>query len=819
MASSYGQKSLAQKIVGDLPFAIMRDAEHTAIRARRAAQSPPRAAIAQVHLADNDSPSSNGPVVYNLSGLALSGGGVRSAAFCLGALQALDEYFGVRRIDYLSTVSGGGYMGSAVTASMAKTGKFLFGAPQDRSDPAAVGHLRNYSNYLLPRGESLSFLRGLSVVLRGLVANAILVLVPMLAAAVLMICAYPKRSVLTHGNIVTRLADPGLWPRPFAVTGWLLLFIAIFFVIWAVWRSFFTARGCDVRGKAVDFLAYSLLALIAVVFIELQPLTIAGLFALCDNVNASASFYGWAKSITATLAPLGAGAALFANRLSGFLKSTQRSRGAGIVTARLAASAAIVGGALALPLALWASFLCLCFVGIGDDKTNAMVYPFGLVAPDGSINLFGHPLSIVTFYLGALGLALFVAALFKPNANSLHRLYRDRLSKAFLFNPDPTPPLLPTVASHPSLVQRAINFIASLSPSEDTTTADGDFPQLDPFPLSDMSPPTGGPYHLINAALNIQASKTANRRGRNADFFLFTSNFVGSDSTGYVRSDVMQSIDRQLDLATAMAISGAAASSDMGSKSIRLLAPTLALLNIRLGYWLRNPNSILRSDPNSPGERRSWLDALHDVGKLYLLWEMLGQLTEKQRHIYLTDGGHLENLGLYQLLKRGCKFIVVVDAEADPDMEFPAFVTLERYARIDLGVRIDLPWQQIAQTSLAVDAAVDKEEAIKSTSGPHCALGVIHYPDGVDGHLLYVKASLSGDEHDYVLDYKRRYPSFPHETTSDQFFTEEQFEVYRALAFHVVGNALSGTDQIAWTPETGCASARNMLDQFRSDFG
>ena len=65
------------------------------------------------------------------------------------------------------------------------------------------------------------------------------------------------------------------------------------------------------------------------------------------------------------------------------------------------------------------------------------------------------------------------------------------------------------------------------------------------------------------------------------------------------------------------------------------------------------------------------------------------------------------------------------------------------------------------------------------------------------GILIYIKASLSGDENDYVLDYKRRNPTFPHESTVDQFFSEEQFEAYRALGFHAARGLLTGADDFA----------------------
>ena len=165
----------------------------------------------------------------------------------------------------------------------------------------------------------------------------------------------------------------------------------------------------------------------------------------------------------------------------------------------------------------------------------------------------------------------------RPNANSLHRLYRDRLSKAFLFDP---------------------KFYADGGPARNEPSLDQghDFLPLDDEKLSKLLnpgyPPSDeqrlvSPYHLINTALNIQGSDFANRRGRNADFFVFSPLHVGSEATGYAGTAEFEKAAPGLDLATAMAISGAAASSNMGANSIRPLTPTLALLNVRLGYWLR----------------------------------------------------------------------------------------------------------------------------------------------------------------------------------------------------------------------------------------
>jgi len=371
------------------------------------------------------------------------------------------------------------------------------------------------------------------------------------------------------------------------------------------------------------------------------------------------------------------------------------------------------------------------------------------------------------------------------NANSLHRLYRDRLSKAFLF--DPT---------------KRIGGHGRAGEESDLNLRNADLWPLDRFRISELKAELA-PYHLINTALNIEASKYANRRDRNADFFIFSQLFTGSESTGYVDTKQMEAKISGLTLGTAMAVSGAAASSNMGSATVKPLVPTLAILNIRLGYWITNPAKV------AGALQKHLLWRLFD--RLYFVKELLGLLTEHSETVYLTDGGHIENLGIYELLRRRCKLIIAIDAEADPNMSFGALVTLERYARIDFGVLIDLPWAALRDVTRSASAEVLNTGGLppdKAIHGPHCALGAIYYPrkKGDDdktstGLLLYIKSSFTGDENDYIVDYKRRNPTFPHETTFDQLFSEEQFEAYRALGFHAVNSAFNLTDKVSIRPD------------------
>src|SRR5262249_4293968 len=156
--------------------------------------------------------------------------------------------------------------------------------------------------------------------------------------------------------------------------------------------------------------------------------------------------------------------------------------------------------------------------------------------------------------------------------------------------------------------------------------------------------------------------------------------------------------------------------------------------------------------------------------------EISGRLYENSDAVYLTDGGHIENLGIYELLRRRCKLIIAVDAEADATMHLPSLVTLQRYARIDLGIRITLPWDGIQKQTLAwmkdnAGKTPPDKPAPDAKEGPHVAIGTIDYGGGETGYLVYIKSSLTGDENDYIRDYARRYDRFPHETTGDQFFS------------------------------------------------
>jgi hypothetical protein len=231
--------------------------------------------------------------------------------------------------------------------------------------------------------------------------------------------------------------------------------------------------------------------------------------------------------------------------------------------------------------------------------------------------------------------------------------------------------------------------------------------------------------------------------------------------------------------------------------SMRPLSATIALLNVRLGRWLRHPLDIVKYSGSNRLMR--WWRA--SPGPLHLLSEAFfksgADISERKPNdksragfVFLTDGGHIENLGVYELLRRRCSLIVAVDAEADPDFTFSSLAQLERFARIDFGTRIVMDCASIGDRSRAVSDNA-KKRVVAPKPGPHVALGLIDYPPVGDGKvrekgaLIYIKASVSGDESGYVTAYKAANPAFPQESTMEQLFSEEQFEVYRALGEHI----------------------------------
>jgi len=244
----------------------------------------------------------------------------------------------------------------------------------------------------------------------------------------------------------------------------------------------------------------------------------------------------------------------------------------------------------------------------------------------------------------------------------------------------------------------------------------------------------------------------------------------GSFKVGYRTS---AKYGEAITLGTALAISGAAANPNMGYHSSPVLGLLMTLFNVRLGWWLGNPGP-----PGAKTWRRK--GPRYSVGPLFS--EAIGNTTDHYKYVNLSDGGHFENLGLYEMVLRRCHFIVVSDGGEDAECAYADLGEAVRKIRIDLGISIEFgPMSIYGRSEL---------DELKNT-GHNCAIGRIRYAmvdgaDAPDGVLIYVKPACYGDEPRDIYEYFKSNKAFPHESTKDQFFSESQFESYRMLGLYTM---------------------------------
>jgi len=304
-----------------------------------------------------------------------------------------------------------------------------------------------------------------------------------------------------------------------------------------------------------------------------------------------------------------------------------------------------------------------------------------------------------------------------------------------------------------------------------------------------------GPYPLWCTALNLTSGEDLAWQQRKASSFIYSPLFCGWDympsSTMRIKDRIKGNAYREVAactdagisngegyggkggaplIGTAMAASGAAISPNWGYHTKPAVAALLALFNVRIGWWAGNPLHPKGYRKYAPG-----------IG--YFLAELLGSANEDKQYVYLSDGGHFENLGVYELVRRRVKYIIICDADADPKYEFGDLANAIEKCRVDFGVQIEM-------NDYSKIAANEKTKL----SETHFAIGRIHYrpqsasevANGADeGVLLYIKSSITGDEPAQVLGQRSAGSPFPHDTTLNQFFTETQFEAYRALGEHM----------------------------------
>ncbi|MFN0055327.1 MAG: patatin-like phospholipase family protein [Planctomycetales bacterium] len=699
----------------------------------------------------------------DLVGLAISGGGIRSATLALGVVKGLAENDVLKDVDLVSTVSGGGYLGSFLSSYLNDSSSEVGPGPDQQpfhrdgaAEAAPLRFLRNNSRYILPSGF-LAWCRMIGAALFGMLSNLVMAGTVVVGAVLL--------TQIGMGSELRKLAPPhfggySVEISNYTIATWLLVGMALLAL--PVFQNLgrWSPTTAWIRGR------WEWICILGVV--------VAGSMTLFDLIPFGHYRYnvaihrvtgvvgdapGW--SLRATMLALSSLGALLAarseavHRLERYLPRLK---------SLLFTLLWLAGPALLLLIYLELTRVHVIEAHDADLRIYQMTWPIH------------WEFTFSPWLCGLLGIGALYSLLHNINFSSPHRFYRNRLCETYLLKHCAAP-----AAGTPVYAD-------------------------DTLKLTDLrnQPNATAPYHLINAALNLPASSHPELRGRNSDFFLFSKHFCGSPLVGYEATEKWQACDRHLNLGTAMAISGAAAAPHMGMGSVRGAAFLLTLLNVRTHYWVRRPGRGILPAPLA--------SVVGAPGPAYLVREAFGQVDESAAYLNVSDGGHLENLAIYELLRRRCKFIIAIDGECDPEIQFGSLMRLQRFAWIDLGTKIELPVDElrwIAPQPLQLKPRggpmepADRE-AFGTSAIPtlrrerftksHFALGRIYYPkDRPDdpncpdtvGWLLYIKSSMTGDEPDYIQEYRTRHPEFPQETTADQVFEEDQFEAYRRLGRHI----------------------------------
>ncbi len=362
---------------------------------------------------------------------------------------------------------------------------------------------------------------------------------------------------------------------------------------------------------------------------------------------------------------------------------------------------------------------------------------------------------LLLFASGMFLISWFLGCRVDVNEFSLHNAYRNRLVRCYLG------------ATHPGRKGQAFTG----------------FDEEDNLLLHLLNG-LGAPFHILNATLNAVKSKDLGLQARKAYSFVFTPLYSGFEHAenvpgpppkevrGFYR--LTEDCSRKARpypgarLGTAMAISGAAASPNMGFYTTPAVSFLLTVFNVRLGWWLGNPMN--QEWWESGGPRSSWRALMN---------ELTGTTTEEAPEVYLSDGGHFDNLGVYELVRRRCRLIIACDAGEDPTYSCVDLARVVEKCRVDFGAVIKINPGELRPSAPLFPG----DEKLRESTSMY-SVGTIHYAHGHPGRLIYIKPCLNRKllPQD-VLAYARTAITFPHLSTADQFFDETQFESYRALGY------------------------------------
>ncbi|SAL72770.1 Patatin-like phospholipase [Caballeronia terrestris] len=787
-----------------------------------------------------------------LWGIALSGGGIRSATFCAGLLKALAQNRVFHRFDVMSTVSGGGYIGGTVGKlfdNARETGQHPIEIEQALADADSrrfAVWLRANGRYLIPNGTkdilyaSANFIRSLLGVHVELAILSIL-LGGVLVGLDLAIWAWAD-CITSNGGCWAplgigkgALAVLSLWP-----TIWIVLPIPAWFgcmFAFAYWAT------PEKAGQRID-VQHMLIALVSA-----ASIAAIAYFGNFDRIEGVVEFgrlelpMPWVLIADAILGAAVVGIVLASilrrrkpdvpdalrNALTTCLANVLR-----IVLVILAlgvidglawwfakgdtANTGIVGGAIAttvialrvllprisdLPqnLAPLSRRRLLALVNLAGIAVLALIVVFwiSLLHRTATAALFSRPPAPLDFELGALWLALMVAAplvvvlvsfhsLDSLNRSSLYSFYRARLVRSFLGAANPK-------RFDPNSNDATVDTPFDSSPDGPMSRIDDVHP-LDDVSISDYSPhEAGGPIHLLNVCINQTHDPRGGLFNQDRKGMLMTvgpNGLIRVGQRGWARIDPKGAPS----LGSWMAISGAAVAPGLGGNTRPGIAALSMIAGLRLGYWCDSDALVQTQADSAPVSKHRGGASKYEQ----LLSELVGRFNgDESRYWYLSDGGHIENTGAYALLRERCSLIVVADCGADPRYGFRDLENLVRKARIDLQAEVTFLRPKPGDAH-AICGFGSLDELASEESTACLALAQVTYKGTPKiAHMIVVKPNMCANMPVDLVNFKGDNPLFPQEPTTDQFFSEAQWESYfrlgQTLGRHLTAGLLDDLPQ------------------------
>jgi hypothetical protein len=722
-------------------------------------------------------------------GICCSGGGIRSASFNLGALQLLQKRERLEQAKYLSAVSGGSYIAAAFAMVAKNVDTGPPDPPGDDSSPALVRsdsppfyerspeeqYLRNHLSYLAPQGRGKLMM--VWRIFLGLFVNLLLIGATVTLAALVLGAYYES-------------AHPGLDAQPAnsdPSTGILIAGAVLAGLGLALGLALVLAKHLsDGLRRVLERWSLLLFAAGAGV-IAIESVLPALIVELRSGERPGPVQVG--GGFSATVAAIVSAVVVHAR--ARFADPTQAIRDAqkkdglfSALPARLRALLIYAGATVAGPLLVLGGLVAAVILQLtvpGDWRW---------------------------FLPAAVALVVFAWLMYFGDLTSwsLHPFYRRRLCTAFALKrtrDDPTD----------QIGYAEEREQGDLVPLSETAVV----------PRDDWRESKQWPTLIVCAAANV-SDPGATPPGRGVTSFTFSAHamggpLIGGISTKEFEGALPEKRRRDFTLPAAVAMSGAALSPSMGKMTRPSIRFLLALANVRLGVWVANPRRIerfvnmraavidkcedrgesrtkarfkrianLSEDELSSVLERAWdRAAVRDDHKMprprphYLLKELLGRNSINDPFLYVSDGGHYENLGLVELLRRGSTHVYCFDASGGEPLA--ALGDAVALARSELGVEITFPPDELE--ALREDGAC----AQKAT-----ATGAIMYPGREPGRLVYAPTVMTEGLPIDVQAFRATDKHFPRHSTLDQFFTDQKFEAYRVLGYHAGSAAVAAME-------------------------